>query len=72
MADSGIESLYLKYTLDVGHANAMGEDYRSFRDSTDVQIVHLHTNDGESDSHNPFPGYRCVVNKVDAPYTFLR
>lgn len=71
VADSGIESPYLQYTLDVGHANVMGEDYRSFHDSTDVQIVHLHTNDGESDSHDPFPEYRRVVDEIDAPYNVL-
>jgi len=71
VADSGVNSPYLRYTLDVGHANVMGYDYHAFHNPADVQIVHLHTNDGESDSHDPFPEYRRVVDDINAPYNVL-
>ncbi|WP_440765508.1 sugar phosphate isomerase/epimerase family protein [Natronorubrum sp. DTA7] len=60
----------LKITLDVGHAKVNGYDWRAFADAVGdrVYVVHLHDNDGTADEHDPLPGYREIVNELDAPY----
>jgi sugar phosphate isomerase/epimerase len=59
---------YLGVTLDVGHANVNGHDWRTFVEEFGrrIRVCHLHDNDGTADQHEPFPGYEPVVEAVPA------
>lgn len=60
----------LGVTLDIGHANVNGYDWRAFADRFDdrITVVHLHTNDGTADQHEPLQKYENIVTSVDANY----
>lgn len=71
--DVGVGPEHLRVTLDVGHAKATGEPLDGFLDAVGerVTVCHLHDNDGESDAHDPLPGYEEVAERVGAPYNVL-
>ena len=73
LRDAGVDSEYLGVTLDVGHAKVNDTDLDAFLDrfGDRVEVVHLHDNDGRSDSHDPMPEYEDVVSRIDAPYNVL-
>ncbi|MFQ5891863.1 MAG: sugar phosphate isomerase/epimerase family protein [Candidatus Methanofastidiosia archaeon] len=46
-----VSSDYLKFTLDIGHANINGNPFRFFSLEEEIAVIHLHDNHGESDEH---------------------
>lgn len=69
--DVGPEAL--RITLDVGHAKASEIEYDRFVDrfADRIHLVHLHDNDGTTDSHEPLPSFRAVGEAIGAPYNIL-
>lgn len=61
---------YLGVTLDVGHANVNGNDYREFVEEFGhrIRVCHLHDNDGTADQHEPLPDHQSVTGAVPADY----
>jgi len=59
----------LDVTLDVGHATASGQDWRTYVDrfGDRIRAVHLHDNDGTRDAHDPFEDLASVVG-IPAEY----
>lgn len=61
---------YLGVTLDVGHANVNGNDYREFVEEFGhrIRVCHLHDNDGTADQHEPLTAYESIVESVPANF----
>jgi sugar phosphate isomerase/epimerase len=59
---------YLGVTLDVGHANVNGHDWRAFVEEFGerIRVCHLHDNDGTADQHEPLPEYEHLVAAIPA------
>lgn len=57
-------------TLDVGHATATGQDWRTYVDrfGDRIRAVHMHDNDGTRDAHEPFTDLASVCRTVPADY----
>jgi sugar phosphate isomerase/epimerase len=69
MLDSvDVAEKYLGVTLDVGHANVNGEDWRTFVEEFGdrIRVCHLHDNDGTADQHRPLPEYERFVDAIPA------
>jgi sugar phosphate isomerase/epimerase len=61
---------YFGVTLDVGHANVNGHDWRTFADrfADHVRVCHLHDNDGSADQHEPLVDHDPILETVPADY----
>lgn len=59
---------YLGVTLDVGHANVNGEDWKAFVAAFGerIRVCHLHDNDGTADQHEPLPDHEPLVEAIPA------
>lgn len=66
----GADPEWLRVTLDVGHANVVGVDWREYVDrfGDRIEVCHLHDNDGTADQHEPLTEYDEIVETVDAAY----
>ncbi|MFP4217631.1 MAG: sugar phosphate isomerase/epimerase family protein [Salinarchaeum sp.] len=60
----------LRITLDIGHAKASGHDWQAFveRFGDRIEVLHLHDNDGEADTHDPIVAYEPICDAVDPSY----
>lgn len=65
-----IDSEYFGVTLDVGHANIVEPDWQSFVDrfGSQIQVCHLHDNDGTADQHTPVTDHTRFLDSVPADY----
>jgi sugar phosphate isomerase/epimerase len=61
---------YFGVTLDIGHANVTGEDWRAFvgEFGDQIRVCHLHDNDGTADQHEPLPDYEPLVEAIPADH----
>ena len=66
----GADSETLRVTLDIGHARVSNHDWQAFVDRLGgrIEVLHLHDNDGEADTHDPLAAYKPIYEAVDPSY----